>query len=623
MTNFLENMKFPEDLKYLNERELEGLAEEIRMFLVESVSKTGGHLSSNLGVVDLTLSLFRCFDIEKDKFIWDVGHQSYVHKILTGRKDDFENLRTKDGISGFPKRNESKYDAFDTGHSSTSISAALGMARARDLKGEDYKVIAVIGDGALTGGMAFEALNDAGFKKTNLTIILNDNQMSIAKNVGGLAKYLNNIRLEPGYNKMKTDITATLNQSNLGKSMANSLTKIKDSIKQLVVPSMLFEDMGIKYLGPIDGHNIILMNEVLRKAKDIKGPVIIHVITKKGKGYELAEDSPGKFHGISPFNLKTGKVSGLGGDNYSKVLGKSLIEIADKNENIVAVTAAMLDGTGLCEFSKKFPKRFFDVGIAEEHAVTLSAGMACAGLRPVFVVYSTFLQRAFDQVLHDVCIQKLPVVFCIDRAGVVGADGETHQGIMDISYLSVIPNMTIVAPKCLSELTLLLNWAVQYDGPVAIRYPRGGDMIETLEPMKDISYGKWEVLSEGVDIAIIATGKMLQYAVLAEEILKEKGIKPKIINATFIKPLDDELLGNLVKENFKIVTVEDNIKHGGFGTLVLESIVAKGFKESISILAYDDKFITQGNVSDIYSENGLDEIGISNAVFKLMNKEQV
>lgn len=620
MTRFLESMKFPEDLKYLNDREIRELAQEIREFLIESVSKTGGHLSSNLGIVELTLSLFRAFDIEKDKFIWDVGHQSYVHKILTGRKEKFDNLRKKEGISGFPKRNESKYDAFDTGHSSTSISAALGMARARDLLGESHKVLAIIGDGALTGGMAFEALNDVGFNKTNITIILNDNQMSIAKNVGGMSKHLSNIRLEPGYNKIKTDITTTLNQSTIGKSMANSLTKIKGSIKQLVVPSMLFENMGIKYLGPIDGHDLNSMSDIFTKAKDISGPVLIHVITKKGKGYKLAEENPGKFHGISPFNSETGEVSSSG-MNYSKAFGDGLMELSEKNKNIVAVTAAMPDGTGLLEYSRRFKSRFFDVGIAEEHAVTLCAGMACGGLRPYFAVYSTFLQRAFDQVLHDVCIQKLPVVFCIDRAGVVGADGETHQGIMDISYLSIIPEMTILSPKCLDELKVLLNWTLSFDGPVAIRYPRGGDIIKNIKGLNEISYGKWEVLEEGRDIAIIGSGKMVQYAILASKILKEKGVNCKVINATFIKPLDNELLDNLIEEKCKIVTVEDNIKHGGLGSLILEYVKSRGSKEDVSILAYDDKFITQGNVEDIYMENGLDEIGISDTVLKLLSKE--
>lgn len=620
MTRFLESMKFPEDLKYLNDREIRELAQEIREFLIESVSKTGGHLSSNLGIVELTLSLFIAFDIEKDKFIWDVGHQSYVHKILTGRKEKFDNLRKKEGISGFPKRNESKYDAFDTGHSSTSISAALGMARARDLLGESHKVLAIIGDGALTGGMAFEALNDVGFNKTNITIILNDNQMSIAKNVGGMSKHLSNIRLEPGYNKIKTDITTTLNQSTIGKSMANSLTKIKGSIKQLVVPSMLFENMGIKYLGPIDGHDLNSMSDIFTKAKDISGPVLIHVITKKGKGYKLAEENPGKFHGISPFNSETGEVSSSG-MNYSKAFGDGLMELSEKNKNIVAVTAAMPDGTGLLEYSRRFKSRFFDVGIAEEHAVTLCAGMACGGLRPYFAVYSTFLQRAFDQVLHDVCIQKLPVVFCIDRAGVVGADGETHQGIMDISYLSIIPEMTIVSPKCLDELKVLLNWTLSFDGPVAIRYPRGGDIIKNIKGLNEISYGKWEVLEEGRDIAIIGSGKMVQYAILASKILKEKGVNCKVINATFIKPLDNELLDNLIEEKCKIVTVEDNIKHGGLGSLILEYVKSRGSKEDVSILAYDDKFITQGNVEDIYMENGLDEIGISDTVLKLLSKE--
>ncbi|MDS0527870.1 1-deoxy-D-xylulose-5-phosphate synthase [Clostridium sp. SHJSY1] len=618
MDNILESIKFPGDVKNLNTKELENLGEEIRKFLIEKVSKTGGHLASNLGVVDLTLSLFKTFDLEKDKFIWDVGHQSYVHKILTGRKEQFDVLRKKDGMSGFPKRIESKYDSFDTGHSSTSISAALGMARARDLKGEDHEVVAIIGDGALTGGMAFEALNDVGFNKTDMIIILNDNQMSISKNVGGMSSYLRKLRMEPGYNKLKNDINNTLSTSKLGKSVVSSLSKIKDSIKQLVVPSMLFEDMGIKYLGPIDGHDIKSMIEVFNKAKEIKGPVIIHTITKKGKGYEKAEISPEKYHGVSPFDLESGEPYGSPKNSYSKAFGKAIINLAKEDKDIVAITAAMPDGTGLKCFAKEFPERIFDVGIAEQHAVTLAAGMACSGLKPVFAVYSTFLQRAYDQVLHDVCIQDLPVVLCLDRAGIVGDDGETHQGIMDISYLSMMPNMTIVAPKCLSEVECILKWAINKQTPVAIRYPRGGDSIEGLKPCEEITLGKWEVLNNGEKLAIIATGKMVQHVLKAKEILDKRGVNVTIINATFIKPLDEEILKKLSRENYNIISVEDNIKKGGFGSLVLEVLVREGYKGKFKNLGYNDEFIKQGNVDILYKENGLDPESIAKEALELI-----
>lgn len=620
MKSILNNIRFPKDIKKLNSKQLEILSDEIREFLIDKVSKTGGHLASNLGVVELTISLFKSFNLEEDKIIWDVGHQSYVHKILTGRKDMFDVLRQKDGMSGFPKRNESKYDFFDTGHSSTSISAAIGMARARDLRNEKHKVVAVIGDGALTGGMALEALNDVGFKKTDMIVILNDNEMSIGKNVGGLSKYLSNLRARPGYNKIKMDVHSTLDSTKIGKSVANSISKVKDSIKQLVVPSMLFEDMGIKYLGPIDGHDISSMVEVFNNAKNIKGPVLIHTITKKGKGYDKAEKNPGKYHGVSPFDLESGEPYISPKNSYSKAFGKALIKLADEDKNIVAISAAMIDGTGLRCFANKYPKRIFDVGIAEQHAVTLAAGMACSGLKPVFAVYSTFLQRAYDQVLHDVCIQNLPVVFCIDRAGIVGEDGETHQGIMDISYLSMIPNITIVAPKCLSEVEPLLKWAVKKGSPVAIRYPRGGDEIEGLKPLEEIEEGKWEVLHEGKDIALIATGKMVQHSLKAYKILLEKGIKVTLINATFIKPLDKELLNKLMDKKYKIITVEDGIKKGGFGSSLLEYLNECNYKEKVKILGYEDEFVEQGNVKLLYNEYGLDAEGIVQSVLELSKK---
>ena len=622
MSNYLDSMNFPEDIKKLNDNELLNLGEEMRKFLIESVSKTGGHLSSNLGVVELTLSLFKTFDIGRDKLIWDVGHQSYIHKILTGRKDGFKNLRKKDGLSGFPKRSESVYDCFQTGHSSTSISAALGMARARDIKKEKHNVIAVIGDGALTGGLAFEALNDIGFRKTKMIIVLNDNQMSIAKNVGGLSIYLNKLRMKPKYNKIKSNINTELSKSKGGKVVLSNMLKLKNGLKSLVVDSMLFEDMGIKYIGPIDGHNIKLMNEVFSMAKNINGPVIVHTITKKGKGYEFAEKSPSKFHGISPFNLENGEVCKTCCETYSSAFGKALNKIAKEDKDVVAITAAMPDGTGLIEFSKNFPERFFDVGIAEEHAVTLSAGMASSGLKPVFAVYSTFLQRAYDEIIHDVCIQNLPVVFAIDRAGVVGEDGETHQGILEISYLSTMPNMTIVAPKSLKEVEILLRWALNKKTPVAIRYPKGGDKLNNLPILKEINYGKWEVLNKGENLAIIACGKTVEFAMEALYKLKEKNINPTIINATFIKPIDEEKIKYLAENNFNIITVEDNMKQGGLGSSILNSLNNYNYKKTIKILAYEDKFIEQASVDIIYKENFLDSDGIVKTALNLSYEKE-
>ncbi|EEH97685.1 1-deoxy-D-xylulose-5-phosphate synthase [Clostridium tertium] len=617
MGKILDKITSPGEVKELSNVELEVLAGEIREFLIDSVSKTGGHLASNLGVVELTISLFKSFNLEKDKIVWDVGHQSYVHKILTGRKDQFNNLRKYNGLSGFPKRCESKYDAFDTGHSSTSISAALGMARARDIKNEDNQVVAVIGDGALTGGMALEALNDVGFKKTKMIVILNDNQMSISPNVGGLSTHLNNLRMEPRYNKLKSNINETLSNSNAGKKLASCISRFKDSIKQFVVPSMLFEDMGLKYIGPINGHDIETMTEVLEKAKQIDEPVIIHVVTSKGKGYELAEKNPNKFHGVSPFDLESGEAYIPSERSYSKVFGDAMLDLAKEDERIVAITAAMPDGTGLKGFAKEFPNRFFDVGIAEAHATTLAAGLASANLKPVFAVYSTFLQRAFDQLIHDVCIQNMPVIFAIDRAGLVGEDGETHQGMFDLSYLSQVPNMTVLAPKHLNEIKVMLKWAFTQNGPVAIRYPRGTDCCNEMNPLTEISYGKWERIITGEKIAIIAVGKMLQHALLAKEILKSNGINPTIINATFVKPLDKNMLENLVKEGYDIVTIEDNIINGGFGSYVLMKLYELGFRNKFKALGFKDKFVPQGNVDLLYKENKLDPEGIAEAIIEL------
>ncbi len=617
MGKILDKITSIEEVKKLTNVELEVLASEIRDFLIDSVSKTGGHLASNLGVVELTIALFKSFNLEKDKVVWDVGHQCYVHKILTGRKDQFDKLRQYNGLSGFPKRCESKYDAFDTGHSSTSISAALGMARARDIKKEKNEVIAVIGDGALTGGMALEALNDVGFKKTKMIVVLNDNQMSISKNVGGVSKHLNKLRMEPKYNKLKSDINETLKHSKTGEKVATYISKFKDGLKQFIVPSMLFEDMGLKYIGPIDGHNIELLSEVFRMAKNIEEPVIIHVVTNKGKGYELAEKNPNKYHGVSPFDLESGETISSSKKNYSKAFGDAMIELAKEDNRIVAITAAMPDGTGLKDFAKEFPNRFFDVGIAEGHATTLAAGFAAADMKPVFAVYSTFLQRALDQVIHDVCIQNMPVVFAIDRAGLVGEDGETHQGIFDLSYLCEVPNMTVLAPKHLDEVKVMLKWALNQNGPVALRYPRGGDLCEDIKPLTSIEYGKWEKISIGEKVAIIAVGKMLQHALLAKEQLLKQGINPLIVNATFVKPLDNDMLRQLCKDGYDIITIEDNITNGGFGSYVLMNLYELGFKNKFKSLGFKDRFIPQGDVNILYKENKLDPEGIAESIIEL------
>lgn len=623
MTITLDNYSDFKDIKSMTLKEMENLANDIRKFLIEQISQTGGHLASNLGVVEVTLSLYKVFNMEKDKVIWDVGHQAYVHKILSGRKDQFNSLRNYGGLSGFPKRCESIFDFFDTGHSSTSISAALGMARARDLRGEKHQVISIIGDGALTGGMALEALNDVAYNKTNMIIILNDNQMSISENVGGISTYLSKLRTAPVYNKIKSDVNTTLMKiPAVGKEMVSSIQKIKDGVKQLVVPGMQFEDLGIKYFGPIDGHNIKDLTEVLDKARKIKGPVIVHVITKKGKGYEFAEKNPNKFHGVGSFNPKNGEVLEKGGRSYSKAFGDCMVSMAEKNKDIVAITAAMPDGTGLNRFSKIFPKRFFDVGIAEQHAVTLAAGMAVQGLKPVFAVYSTFLQRAYDQILHDVCIQNLPVIFAIDRAGIVGKDGETHQGIFDISYLSSIPNMTIVAPKCVDELKYILQWAINYNGPVAIRYPRGGDDPKVqFSALKNIELGTFERICGSGEIKMIATGKMVQHAIMVKERLELKGINMEVVNATFIKPLDEKLLKEFSKESSLIISLEDNVINGGMGSRILEVLNQCDYKGRFLNLGYDDTFIPHGSVEKLYDTYGLSPEKIVDKIIELYNKE--
>ncbi|BDR67351.1 1-deoxy-D-xylulose-5-phosphate synthase [Clostridium tetani] len=618
MINTLDRYKDVYDIKNMSLDELNLLSRELRNFIIESVSQNGGHLASNLGVVELTLSLYNVFDFSYDKLIWDVGHQCYVHKILTGRRSGFQNLRKINGLSGFPKRCESKFDHFETGHSSTSISSALGMARARDLKGENYNVVAVIGDGALTGGMALEALNDVGDNKTKLTIILNDNQMSIGKNVGGLSTYLSSLRIDPNYNKFKRDVEGIIKKiPNIGKGMAKNLERVKDGVKQVLVPGMLFENMGIKYFGPIDGHNIKQLSKVMDKAKNMKEPVIIHVVTTKGKGYKFAEQNPDKFHGIGSFDYMTGCSKKSKGVTYSKAFGKAMVSIASKDKRVVAITAAMKDGTGLNEFSNKFKNRIFDVGIAEQHAVTMAAGMATAGLRPVFSVYSTFLQRAYDQVLHDVCIQNLPVVFAIDRAGLVGEDGETHQGVFDMSYLSHMPNMTIMAPKCVEELEFMLNWALSQESPIAIRYPKGESRLN-LKPIKNFQKGKWEILEDEGKISIIATGRMVEKAFNVKETLKERNIDIGLINATFVKPIDKEMLDKIIDEEKTIITLEDNVILGGFGNSVLNYVRDTNSNIKVVNLGFKDEFIPHGKVDDLFKMYGLDEEAILKEVMKLM-----
>ncbi len=612
----LDKINNPSDIKKLSLNELEQLSIEIREFLINNIAQTGGHLAPNLGVVELTISLLKTFDFSKDKIVFDVGHQSYIYKILTDRKQKFNTLRQYKGISGFPKREESKYDFFDTGHSSNSISACLGMARARDLKGDNYNIISVIGDGAFTGGMVYEALNDLGFNHTKMLIILNDNQMSISANVGGLSKYLNKVRLTPSYNKLKQKVHYQLDKKNSNR-LVRTVRKIKNSIKNLFFNPMFFENLGVRYIGPIDGNNIKDLNKILNKVKEINDPVVLHVITTKGLGYLPALQNPDKYHAISKFDIKTGNTISKNTDTYSKAFGDSLVKLAANNKNIVAITAAMASGTGLKEFSEIYPNRFFDVGITEEHAVTLTAGMATSGLKPIFAVYSTFLQRGFDQLLIDVCMQKIPAIFAIDRAGLVGNDGKTHQGVFDLSYLNIMPNIEIIAPKCTEEMETILSYAVNASNPVAIRYPRGGDLIK-LSPMKRIESGKWEKVENGEKTIILATGKMVGYAILAKSQLEDK-YNPIIINALFIKPLDKDLLKKIVKNQYNVLTIEDNNIIGGFGQQVLYELNNLGFNKKIKIMGYKDHFIDHGNVDELLVQEKMDINSIKQEIRNLYN----
>lgn len=614
----LERIQKENDIKELNSGELECLAGEIREFLVEKVSKTGGHLASNLGVVELTMALHLICDLPKDKIIWDVGHQSYTHKLLTGRKEGFEDLRSYGGMSGFPKRKESQCDAFDTGHSSTSISAGLGYVRARDLKHEDYTVISVIGDGSLTGGMAYEALNNASNLKTNFIVVLNDNHMSISENVGGMSRYLANLRTADIYTGLKKGVTNALQQVPvMGDRMIEHIRKTKSSIKQLMVPGMFFEDMGITYLGPIPGHNLPMLCKALKEAKKVEGPVLLHVMTTKGKGYEPAETAPDKFHGIGPFDIESGKVlAKKDGDTYTDVFGKVLCDEASRNPDIVAITAAMADGTGLARFKKHYPNRFFDVGIAEEHGVTFAAGLAAGGLKPVFAVYSSFLQRGYDQLIHDVALQNLPVVFGVDRAGLVGSDGETHQGIFDLSFLSNIPNMTVMSPKNKWELADMLRFALQMNSPVAIRYPRG-KAYDGYEGCRErISYGKSEWIFEGKEIAILCVGHMFEEAVKTRDKLIEQGYEPTLINMRFIKPIDEAMIEKVCQTHKLIAVIEENVQTGACGERVSEYVMRKMLPSHVLTLALPDDYIEHGSVDVLRKMTGIDSESMSEKIIE-------
>ena len=616
----LEKIEQSSDIKKLKEEEYPILAKEIRQFLLDKISKTGGHLASNLGVVELTMALHLAFDLPKDKIVWDVGHQAYTHKLLSGRRDGFNDLRQFGGMSGFPKRKESPYDAFDTGHSSTSISAGLGIAQARDILGDDYSVISVIGDGALTGGMAYEALNNAAQMEKNFIIILNDNEMSISPNVGGMSTYLSGVRTKDSYAELKKGVENTLCAIPVvGKGLANGMSMVKNSIKQFFVPGMLFEDMGITYLGPVDGHDVNAMVKVLKEAKRVRHAVLVHVITKKGKGYGPAEKNPARFHGVDAFDVTTGKsVKEKQFPSYTDVFSDKICELAAKNPKLVALTAAMPDGTGLSRFAKEYPKRFFDVGIAEAHEVTSAAGMASAGLKPVVAVYSSFLQRGYDQVLHDVCIQELPVLFAIDRAGLVGSDGETHQGIFDVSFLSLVPGMSIMAPKNHWELESMLEFGTEFDGPMAIRYPRGQAYRGLEEFNAPVEYGKAEMLYEEKDIALFALGSMVSTGEHVREKLKNKGYSCTLVNARFVKPFDAAMIDHLCQTHKLIVTMEENVLRGGMGMCITKYIHDNYPGMRVIQVALPDAYVEHGNVTALRAMLGIDSDSVMSQILPIL-----
>lgn len=639
MTQILDEINQANDIKKTNPEDYNKLAKEIRRFLVNNISKTGGHLASNLGAVELTMALHLFMDFPDDRLVWDVGHQAYTHKLLTGRKNEFSSLRTFEGLSGFPKRKESSCDSFDTGHSSTSISAAMGLVKAREMEGKNHRVIAVIGDGALSGGMAFEALNNAARLTSNLTIILNDNNMSISENVGGMANYLGKLRTDDKYKNFKTSIEKMLNHvPGVGAAIMDKLKKSKDSLKRLVIPGMLFEDMGITYIGPIDGHNIAELNTALISASKMKKAVLIHVLTKKGKGYKPAEENPSQYHGVESFDIKTGKNNGgKKGITYTDIFAETILELGDKDKNVVGITAAMPSGTGLNKFMNRYPERFFDVGIAEEHAVTYAAGLALGGMKPYVAIYSTFLQRAYDQILHDVCISNLPVVFAIDRAGLVGNDGETHQGMFDISFLSHIPNLTIMAPKNGNELKEMLYFANDYNGPIAVRYPRGKAYDGLTSFHSPIELGRSEALYTTVKggkiqgengelvlednsfyeerTVLLALGSMLETASAVYEELVIDGREVTLINVRFIKPMDEALLHKLAKTHGKWITLEENVKAGGFGEKIAAFLMDNDYRQvKLLNISLPNQFIEQGDVEVLKEKLGLDDMAIKTKV---------
>ncbi len=614
---YLDKINTPKDIKDLNRDELKILCEELREYTINCVSKTGGHLASNLGVVELTVALHYFYNTPQDKIIWDVGHQTYIHKVLTGRKELLPTLRQYKGLSGFPKRCESVYDVFDTGHSSTSLSAAMGMARARDLRNENYEIIAVIGDGALTGGMALEALNDAGRSNTKLLIILNDNEMSISKNVGGLSRYLSRLRTTTGYISTKKDLEKLLNRVPVGGKIKGILKRAKDGIKQIVVPGMLFEELGLTYMGPVDGHNIDEIIDSLEIAKHIEGPLLMHVITKKGKGYKFAEERPKDFHGVSSFNVETGESINNSSFSCSDFFGKKLCQLAEKKENIVAITAAMTDGTGLTDFAKRFPNRIFDAGIAEQHAVTMAAGLAVSGMIPVVAVYSSFLQRAYDQIIHDVALQNLHVIFAIDRAGLVGNDGETHHGVFDEGFLSQIPNMTVLSPADYEEFGKMLEFALSFKGPIAIRYPRGSLMENLNNNSQEIVLGKGSLVEEGKDVTIAAAGRMVKRALDVREILKRENIDAEVLNLRFIKPFDRELILNSLNKTKKLVIIDEAPFYGSFA-LSIKSVLPKD--TDLLLKTLPDKFIKHGSIEELLKENKLSSDSIAADIVEWMRQ---
>ncbi len=638
----LEKINSPEDVKILNDEAKKQLAEDIRNYILEIVAENGGHLASNLGVVELTIALHSVFDLPKDKIVWDVGHQAYVHKILTGRKEQLKTLRKLNGIAGFPKTSESEMDCFNTGHSSTSISAALGMARARDIEGKNNNVIAVIGDGALTGGMALEALNDAGYSKTRITVILNDNEMSISKNIGGLNMFLSKLRTKKTYTKSNISAKKIIKKIPvIGKPIVKIVQKIKRGIKQLIIPKMFFEDIGFRYLGPVDGHNEAELERMLKITKELDGPILLHVLTKKGKGYKIAEENPDKFHATGPFNIENGESKKAKKPDYSKIFGQKLVELARKNDRIVAITASMKDGTGLSNFAKEFPNRFFDIGIAEQHALGLAAGMAKEGTIPVVPIYSSFYQRCYDQVIHDIAMQNLPVVMCVDRAGIVGADGETHQGTLDMAFFRLVPNLTILAPKDFKELEDMLEFAINLKKPVIIRYPRGGEENYKFIQHEEIKLGKAEILKEGQDLTIIAIGKMVARAIkIAENLekrdikeqeqksinenlgleknLNEKSIKAEVINARFLKPLNKETIKKSIIKTKNVITIEDGTIINGLATAIKELIIDEKLEDiNIKSYAYPDEFIKHGGVEELEKIYGIDEQNIIEDIKKM------